>query len=152
MIQRKQTLFLLAAIILSIVCLCLPLGHFLIGDGVSQSSTMFNLWIVMPDGNHDYSVWALFAILLITCPIALIAIFMYHNRMVQSRFCLFNILLIIGWYVVYAVFALNLKETAGQYDISFSSILPLVSLILYFMARKSILADEALVRAADRIR
>lgn len=106
----------------------------------------------MSDGSHDYSVWVLFAILLITCPIALIAIFMYHNRIVQSRFCLFNILLIIGWYAVYAVFTLNLKETVGEYNISFSSILPMISLILYFMARKAIISDEALVRAADRIR
>lgn len=152
MIQRKQTLFLLAAIILSIVCLCLPLGHFTDAENLGQSSTMFNLWITQPDGSHDYSVWALFAILLITCPIALIAIFMYHNRMVQSRFCLFNMLLVLGWYVVYAVFALNLNGTTGHYSLSFSSILPLISLILYFMARKAILADEALVRAADRIR
>lgn len=152
MIQRKQTLFLLAAAILSIVCLCLPLGNFVENGSISQSSTMFNLWITMPDGSHDYSVWVLFAILLITCPIALIAIFMYHNRIVQSRFCLFNILLILGWYVVYAVFTLNLKETAGEYNISFSSVLPMISLILYFMARKAILSDEALVRAADRIR
>ncbi|WP_298454090.1 DUF4293 domain-containing protein [uncultured Prevotella sp.] len=152
MIQRKQTLFLLAAVILSIVCLCLPLGTFVADGSLNQSSTMFNLWITMSDGSHDYSVWVLFAILLITCPIALIAIFMYHNRIVQSRFCLFNILLIIGWYAVYAVFTLNLKETVGEYNISFSSILPMISLILYFMARKAIISDEALVRAADRIR
>lgn len=152
MIQRKQTLFLLAAVILSVVCLCLPLGHFADAGNLGQSSELYNLWIMQPDGTHDYSVWALFVILLITCPIALIAIFMYHNRMVQSRFCLFNMLLVLGWYVVYAVFALNLKESAGHYSISFSSILPLISLILYFMARRAILADEALVRAADRIR
>lgn len=152
MIQRKQTLFLLAAVILSIICLCLPLGTFVNNESISQSATMFNLWITMADGSHNYSVWALFAILLITCSIALIAIFMYHNRIVQSRFCLFNILLILGWYVVYAVLALNLKEVSGNYNISFSSILPLIALILYFMARKAILSDEALVRAADRIR
>lgn len=113
---------------------------------------MFNLWITMPNGSHNYSVWALFATLLITCPISLIAIFMYHNRIVQSRFCIFNILLILGWYAVYAVFAINLTESIGHYKISFTSILPLIAVILYLMARRAILADEALVRAADRIR
>lgn len=152
MIQRKQTLFLLAAIILNIICLCFPLGHFTIEEGVNSTSTMFNLWITMPDGSHNYSVWILFAVLLITCPISLIAIFMYHNRIVQSRFCIFNMLLILGWYAVYAVFALNLTESIGHYKISFSSIFPFITIILYLMARKAILSDEALVRAADRIR
>lgn len=93
-----------------------------------------------------------FATLLITCPISLIAIFMYHNRIVQSRFCIFNILLILGWYAVYAVFAINLTESIRHYKISFTSVLPLIAVILYLMARRAILADEALVRAADRIR
>lgn len=152
MIQRKQTLFLLAAFILNIVCLCLPLGNLIYDVNLGQVSTVFNLWISMPDGSHDYSVWALFAILLITCPISLITIFMYHNRVVQSRYCMFNILLIIGWYVVYTVLALNLTTSSSHYSISFPSIFPFISIILYFMARKAILADEALVRAADRIR
>lgn len=152
MIQRKQTLFLLAALILNIICLCLPLGHFVADGNINSTSTMFNLWITMPNGSHNYSVWALFATLLITCPISLIAIFMYHNRIVQNRFCIFNILLILGWYAVYAVFAINLTESIGHYKISFTSILPLIAVILYLMARRAILADEALVRAADRIR
>lgn len=75
MIQRKQTLFLLAALILNIICLCLPLGHFVADGNINSTSTMFNLWITMPNGSHNYSVWALFATLLITCPISLIAIF-----------------------------------------------------------------------------
>lgn len=139
------------AVILTIVCLCLPLGNF-IGEGIGKSTAMYNLWMVTGDGNHDYSVWALFAILLITCPITLIAIFMYHNRIVQSRFCMFNMLLVLGWYAVYTVFVLNFKENLGQFKLSYTSIFPALSMILYFMARKAILADEALVRATDRIR
>lgn len=152
MIQRKQTIFLLIAVILTVFCLCLPLGTFTSESVLGEKHDMYNLWIAMADGSHDYSIWALFVIQLLTCPIALIAIFMYHNRIVQSRFCTFNIFLIIGWYIVYKVFALNLEGTYGQFSMSYTSVFPLISLILYFMARKAILADEALVRAADRIR
>lgn len=151
MIQRKQTLFLLIAVVVAIVCLCLPLGYFTTGMP-GEASTMYNLWIVRPDGTYDWSIWALFAILLITCPIALVAIFSYHNRKAQSRFCMFNILLSLGWYVVFTVTAFGLKGSMGKFDVSFNAILPAVSMILYFMARKAILADEALVRSADRIR
>lgn len=152
MIQRKQTIYLLLAMALTIICLCLPLGTFVGNENIGQTTTLYNLWTTNADGARSFSVWGLFAVLLITCPINLIAIFSYHNRITQSRYCLFNILLIIGWHVGYAVLALSLSENYGQYSISFSSILPAISIILYAMARKAILADEALVRAADRIR
>lgn len=153
MIQRKQTVFLLIAVILTVVCLCTPLGSFTEANGIGKcTATMYNLWITTADGAHNYQAWVLFVVLLITCPITLFAIFMYHNRMVQSRFCAFNILLTLGWYIVFAVFALNFKETFGEFHPSFTAVFPAVSMILYFMARKAILADEALVRAADRIR
>ncbi|MDO4159266.1 MAG: DUF4293 domain-containing protein [Prevotellaceae bacterium] len=149
MIQRKQTIFLLLAIVFTIACLCLPVGSF--SSGIGENNTIYNLWIVTANGSHDYSVWALFAILLVTCPISIAAIFSYHNRIVQSRFCLFNMLLILGWYIVLAVFTLGM-EGAENLKLSFYTAFPAVALILYFMARKAILADEALVRSADRIR
>lgn len=152
MIQRKQTIFLFVAFILTVACLCLPIGSFMPGDTLGDKSVIYNLWITSSNGNCDLSVWPLFAILLITCPIALIAIFSYRNRITQSRFCMFNILLVLGWYVVYAMIILNLQESGNEIRISFPVILPVISMILYFMARKAILADEALVRSADRIR
>lgn len=152
MIQRKQTIFLLIAVILTIICLCLPLGSFTSENPIYGHQNMYNLWIVTAHDGYDCSVWALFAILLLTCPISLIAVFMYHNRIAQSRFCMFNMLLILGWHIVYAVFILNLRDSYGQFSISYTSVFPVISLILHFMARRAILSDEALVRAADRIR
>lgn len=153
MIQRKQTIFLFVAIILTVVCLCMPIGNLkTINTLGSDESVIYNLWITNSSGIYDFKVWPLFAILLITCPIAIIAIFTYHNRITQSRFCMFNILLTLGWYVVYAMIALNLQENGSKLHMSFFVVLPLISIILYFMARKAILADEALVRSADRIR
>ena len=145
MIQRKQTLFLLLALALTVLCLCLPLGHYT--HGMTDAGTLYNLWISATDGKHDFSVWALFAILLITCPITICAIFGYRNRIVQSRFCMFNMLLILGWYIVFTVIVAG-KDT----KLSVSTILPVVALILNFMAHKAIIADEKLVRDADRIR
>ncbi len=152
MIQRKQTLFLFAAMILTIVCLCLPLGRFSDTATIGNGATLYNLWLVDENGGRDFSVWALFADLLITCPIAIMSIFSYKNRIVQSRFCMFNILLILGWYAIFAALALHISAAYKNFEISFASVLPALSLILYFMARKAILADEALVKAADRIR
>ena len=44
MIQRKQTLYLLAALIVTIVCLCLPIAS-LKASGMEVDSVVTNLWI-----------------------------------------------------------------------------------------------------------
>ncbi|MCD8296002.1 MAG: DUF4293 domain-containing protein [Prevotella sp.] len=152
MIQRKQTVFILLAVALTIVCLSLPLCRFTAIDDIGNETVMYNLWLTNAEGAHDLSVWALFAILLVTCPIGLFTIFAFHNRIAQSRLCAFNILLIIGWYAVFVILMLAFSHSLGDWHIAAACVFPLVSAILYFIARKAILADEALVRAADRIR
>ncbi len=151
MIQRKQTVFLFLALVATVVCMCLPVGRF-IPAGMGVGSEMFNLWIAdKATGETQYTVWALFAILLVTCPVALAAIFGFNNRKQQARFCMFNILLYIGWYIVYVVFAMIMGGDA-KFHPSFAACLPFVALVLTMLARKGINDDEKLVRAADRIR
>ena len=83
----------------------------------------------------------------------LFTIFKFNNRKLQIKLCGWNNLLIVVWYIAYAVFAWMFKgELDADFKIGFVSVLPLVSMILIFMARKAIKADEALIRAADRIR
>ena len=150
MIQRKQTIFLFLALIVTLACLCLPIGSFE-PQGMGADNQLMNLWLTDANGGRNFNVWALFAILLVTCPIDLFAIFDYHNRKRQARFCLFSMLMIIGWYVVYGVFS-QVFMTGFTFLIEFAACLPLIAFILLWLARHAILADEALVRAADRIR
>ena len=150
MIQRKQTVFLFLALLATIACLCLPVGSFE-PQGMGTENQLMNLWINEANGGRNFSVWALFAILLVTCPINTFAIFDYHNRKRQARFCMFSMLMIIGWYIVYGVFSQVLMP-GFTFHVGFAACLPLIAFILLWLTRHSILADEALVRAADRIR
>lgn len=150
MIQRKQTVFLFLVLLATIACLCLPVGSFE-PQGMGTENQLMNLWINEANGGRNFSVWALFAILLVTCPINTFAIFDYHNRKRQARFCMFSMLMIIGWYIVYGVFSQVLMP-GFTFHVGFAACLPLIAFILLWLARHSILADEALVRAADRIR
>ena len=79
MIQRKQTIFLFLALIVTLACLCLPIGSFE-PQGMGADNQLMNLWLTDANGGRNFNVWALFAILLVTCPIDLFAIFDYHNR------------------------------------------------------------------------
>ena len=150
MLQRKQTVFLFISFLLTIVCLCLPVGSFE-PNGMGAGKQMFNLWL-LNDGHHVYSFPGLFFILLITCPISLKAISSFHNRMFQSRLCVLNIILLVLWYVVYVVSVKIISSDMYSFHPSIAACFPLISIILLFMARKGILDDEKLVRAADRIR
>ena len=153
MIQRKQTLYLLAAIIMTVICLCMQIGSFQV-DGL-QVARVYNLWFTDPLGKHHFDTWPLMAVLLPTAVIATYTIVIYQNRKVQALVCLFNALLVVGWYVCYFVVGQTVGDRSwGTVDFrpTWPAVFPAISLILYILARRAILADEKLVRSMDRIR
>ena len=116
MIQRKQTLFLLVAVILGMVF---------------------------------FMAWPLFIIQMLASAVSLYTIFIYKHRPRQAAICLVSIFANLAWYVVLAVL---IQQGRQPSTLPYTACLPLVAAILCFMARKAILADERLVRAADRLR
>ncbi len=151
--QRKQTIFLALAVILTVVCLSMQIGAFE-AAGIKVAK-VFNLWYTDPLGNHHFDVWPLFAILLPTAGLGAYTIFIYHNRKVQALFCALNALLIVGWYACFFVVSQTVGDKswdAVSFQPSWPVVLPAVALILYMMARRAILSDEKLVRSLDRIR
>lgn len=153
MIQRIQTVYLLLAVVASICCLSMPVGTYAGSDG-ALVATAFNLWLTLEEGGHAFAPWPLFAVLLVQAVLAAYAIFGYANRRAQARLCAFDALLVVGWYIVFAVEALAVGCGVGEtrFVPSWQCALPLVSLVFTLLARRAILADERLVRAADRIR
>lgn len=121
MIQRIQSIYLLVAVVLSVI-------------------SIFLFW----------GLWIPVALLAISSLISGYAIFAYGNRMFQAKLCMFNILLLIGWLIVY--FVLMHVSEEGLSSVGFSALLPCLSIVFNFLARRAIIADERLVRAADRIR
>ena len=92
MIQRKQTLYLMAALIVTIVCLCLPIAS-LKASGMEPDSIVTNLWI-RSNAGISFFVSPLFALLLLTCPLTLWAIFKYHQRLFQVKLCVIGMLIL----------------------------------------------------------
>lgn len=151
MIQRKQTLFLLIAVVLNFLCLIFPIGEF-IPRGVGVNPLMYNLWIEDGQGSVSFASAPLFGILFLETIVSVVTIFRYNNRRQQIKFCSLNILLLVLWYITYAiVFSLNSIED-GDFKLHMVAIFPLISLILTMMAKRGVKADEALIRAVDRIR
>ena len=112
MIQRKQTVFLLLACIVALVCLFMRLQ-----------------WLD--------------ALMAVSAVLSAYTIFQFRRRILQARLCLAGLFVIFAWYIGLAVLEGRVGTVEG---------LPMVNAILIFLARKGILDDEKLVRAADRIR
>lgn len=152
MIQRKQTLFLSLALILTLVCLCSRVAAFS-PQRFGVDTEMFNLWIQNTDGTVDWTVVPLCGVLCVSAVISIATIFTYTTRKLQANLCLWNVLLNIVWYVLYAVYTRTCMPDPGMtLHVDYVVILPAIAIILQFMARKGIKADDALLRAAERIR
>ena len=150
MIQRKQTLFLLLAVILAVVTLSLPIADLTAGGW--KSGQLYCLMLADANGSYHYAVWPLFVLLLAAAAISTVAIFLYKRRPLQARLCLLAMVVYLLWYLVLAFFSKQLAPDAADFHLSVTTLLPLASAVLCFMARRGILADERLVRAADRLR
>ncbi len=151
MIQRIQTVYLLLVAILMVVMMSFPVGSFVSADYSIPATEFTNLAVVSADGVSDYAPWALFAILTVAAVISLVTIFLYRKRMLQIRLTLFNSILLIGYYVTLVVFVFKLKGDC-RFIPSWTVCLPLISIILNWLAIRAIGKDEMLVKAYERLR
>jgi hypothetical protein len=149
--QRKQTVFLIGALIFTVLCLSLPVLS-IEPKEMGVSSVLYNLYLMDGNGSVSYGKALLFAFLLITCPLAIIAIFTFKNRKLQACLCTWCIILNLAWYVFLAFCFINEFMIAGTPHFKIAVCFPLIAIIFYWMARRGIIADEKLVRSMDRIR
>lgn len=152
MIQRIQSVYLLAVVILLVLALCMPIGFYPVAGSVEEL-VLNPLGITLADGTFQ-STWGLFAILLLSAIVALATIFLYKNRMLQVRMTVFNSVLLVGYYVVCSIFIFVIKDdlAAESFRFGWALCLPLVTIILNYLAFRSIMSDELMVKAADHLR
>ncbi len=163
MLQRIQTLYLLAAFALCIGCLCSPVAHFTAIESYNQTDAsnllgyeqvdMYNLWLVSSEGKHlFYFCPILMAILVITSALIFLDIWLYKRRALQMRVASFSMILLVAWYVVYGIISFQLTSEMQFWRPYWTAALPLAALILLYLAFRGIMKDEKLVRSLDRLR
>jgi hypothetical protein len=132
-----------------VICLCNPVGSII--ANTNEISEFGNLFITLPDGTKDYAPWALFVILLVVAVLAFVTIFLFKKRMLQIRLTIFSSVVLIGYYLVMAALIFMTAEETS-FTPSWTICLPFVGIILNWLAIRGIGADEALVKAYDRLR
>lgn len=150
MIQRIQTLYLLLVVILgTLLCFFSPV-QFLMPEGTEYISLM------------PFNKWALAAITVAIPALALVTIFLFRRRLLQSRLNIMNVVFCLGYYAMLALYIAFIVKgyepladntlSGAEWYLSVWAAIPLVNIVLIMMATRRILKDEALVRAADRLR
>lgn len=152
MIQRIQSVYLLLVTALLVTAMCLPVGSFMATNG--NLSEFMNQGVFMEaESWSDCSPWGMFAILLLSAIISFATIFLYKNRILQIRMTVFNSIILIGYYLTFIVFMLVLqKRLDADFHLSLGLCLPLIAIVLNYLAIRAIGKDEVLVKAVDRLR
>ena len=152
MIQRKQTIFLFLAAVFGILAMCMQLA--MVTFEGATVYRFFSLWAIGQDGASHFILTPcpLFVLLLLSSTLSVCTIFLYKRRPLQAKLCMANIFIALLWYIALLVISKQLAPDAMNFHLQTASAFPAVMVILLFMARKGVLADEKLVQAADRIR
>jgi hypothetical protein len=154
MIQRIQTLFLfLAAVLLSMLAF-FPIAEFI--DSNAQVYSMSSLKIEQV-GNAQwvspYQVYIVGVMLFILSAGALATLFLYKKRVIQARLSMILLMLSIVWPgIVYLYGGLVADALSADQAIQPIVVVSWLAALLFFMARRRILTDEALVKSYDRLR
>lgn len=150
MIQRKQTLFFFVALVLTLLCLCMPVGY-ITPQGMGTDMIIYNLGVRGID-IAGYTGWPLMILLLVACSLCAVTIFLYHNRRLQMRLCVWMEVLYAAWYIYLLWPVFHVFGMIGSFRANWTTCLPFISIVLCMMAHHAIKKDEDLVRSADRIR
>lgn len=154
MLQRVQSIYLLLALVSSGLMLLFPLADFINGEQIDSFLYFYGVQPLDETLDVVMNTIPLAALLGGISVLVFITIFMYKNRNLQTRLCVFNMLLQVGALGLIYFYSVYLPEEIGvtSYKFSFIAIFPVITLIFLFMANKGIRKDEALIRSMDRIR
>ena len=156
MIQRKQTVFLLLAVIASALTFFFPLADF-IGEKGSYIMFIHKINDLVPDSSNSYSLNFILPLLSANSFViifSLISIFLFKNRKAQMKIIKLNILLevvLIGLFFLYYVDVLE-KASGALASYKAGVFMPMISLVFLVLAYRGVMQDERLVRSADRLR
>ncbi len=156
MIQRKQSVFLFLAVIFLSGLAFLPMASFL-GDRGALVLYVYQLVSKVPDTPAPFgSLFLLPLLSLVVVPafVSLVTIFMFKNRrrqMMMVRLVIFLLIVEIGLFFLYYVNSLE-EATGGLITPELGIYLIPAALLFLFLALRGIIADEKLIRSADRLR
>lgn len=144
MLQRIQTLYLLAATLLMALITLLPMVTYTTPTG-TEALKAFDLIYI--------------GVLLSICTLLpFVTIWLFKNRWLQIRLCFAELVLLLGAQIFAIVYSVRVTSamrdslTGLVADKSITIIFPAISMILVGLAIRGIIKDQQLIKSLDRIR
>ncbi len=155
MLQRVQTLYLLAVVSLVVMTLTMPLAVFTTSD--FQSFELYAMGLKGADGGVAHSTIYMLALLIVVAVLPIINIFLFKNRMLQIRLCIVEGVLLLGAVAIMGVYYFLCSRLFETLELSYQWFrpafgAPIVAIFFVYLAGRAIFKDELLVRSVDRIR
>lgn len=158
MIQRKQTLFLLAVAIIAILMLFIPfqkISQSITGSEDTTPAMIVSYLCLLPGCGHGIvtsNIYIPMILNFLVIILSMLTIFQYKKRNIQYK--LANLILLLNVFIVGIFFLLSFVFGFYIVEVSFviGAFLPLLGAIFAFLSGHFIKKDEQLVRSADRIR
>lgn len=161
MIQRQQTLFLLAAALLCALSFLFPIAHYV---GTASAPAAYDLGTMglrdaasgtpIVDAELKYPIYVVYLILGVAL---LVDIFLFKNRkrqltILRSAYVFGGLLVVLQLVTDQSAFAYVSQGRIMARAYGISMFLPLLILLLMFLADRAIRKDEELVKSMDRLR
>lgn len=157
MLQRKQTVFLLLAVLCGALTFAFPVASYVRGEQVFEFRTT---GLTLADGTAvpDASPKVPFAIVIGLCMAVLMAaVFFFRKRLRQMRLVRSAYLVILAVIAFLFITDHSIVSYLGQggtvtTNYGASAFLPIAMLVCAFLAERYIRKDEALIKSMDRLR
>lgn len=153
MIQRKQTLYLLLSGLLMLIPIYLPMMDVITNN---MLLSFFSTGFQDMSGEIVFQTWVLFGLNILVVLLSLVTIFLFKNRVLQMRITVFNLILKFGFYGLGVLYYYNFHNILDS-NIELGMIrpwiaIPIVCMILDYLAHRAIAIDERTVRYMYRLR
>lgn len=161
MLQRIQTVYMLASVVAVLMLFLFPLCVFETPDAIFELNA-FGLTSVTPEVPLDVMQWALLILLLLMIVLPLVAIFMFKKHKRQLRVLIYAAVLDLLFYGFFYFFEVGACEeiirpllTTNKMETIMGLIpllMPALSIFCIIMAIRGVCYDMALLSSADRLR
>ena len=153
MIQRIQTVYLFASLVIIALIFLVPVAELTYGN---SQHVIFKITGFYDDVSGSLILAAIPVVILVSVIVCLyiISIFLFKRRIIQARLCVINMVLLaglVGLYIYHLLYFVK-KVPGVEYKPELSFLFPIIAIILTFLAYRGIRKDENLIRLAERLR
>jgi hypothetical protein len=159
MIQRIQSLFLLAVIVTSFLVVFNPILYISLSDDTQANLTSIGLRTITKPPLMLRSAYPIAILAVASGLMSLVTLILYQRRLLQMRLCGYNIILNFLLIVVIFIYYYSMRHMKLEKDLfivsrsfSYTVLLPFINIILLFQAFRAVRRDDMLIKSYDRLR